>query len=233
MKALFFDSGPVISLAMNNLLWLLAPLKEKFSGEFYITPSVRHELVEKPLQIKRFEFEAVQIIKLIEQGVLKLSAVNELEAKSIVSTANSSFTCKGKFLRIIQDAEIETLVLANESETKTAVVDERTVRLLLEDPESLRLLLEKRLHSPVRMQQNTIKKFQRSLADTKIIRSAELAASAFLLGLFDPMVPKVKTGKLLLLDAVLWGVKSSGCAITGQEIEDLKKLVLNNGNKRQ
>ena len=117
-------------------------------------------------------------------------------------------------------------MLAHQNETKTAVVDERTIRLLLEDPESLRLLLEKRLHASVKMEQDSIKSFQRSLAGTKIIRSAELAVAAFSLGFFENITPKLKNGKSIMLDAVLWGVKNRGCAITEQEIEDIKKIIL-------
>ena len=32
MKTLVFDAGPIISMTMNNLLWLLKPLKKQFDG---------------------------------------------------------------------------------------------------------------------------------------------------------------------------------------------------------
>ena len=35
-KALIFDSGAIITLALNNLLYILKPLKKEFGGEFYI-----------------------------------------------------------------------------------------------------------------------------------------------------------------------------------------------------
>ena len=57
MKALVFDAGPIITLTMNNLLWLLEQLKSQFNGEFFICPAVRRELVDKPLQTKKYKFQ--------------------------------------------------------------------------------------------------------------------------------------------------------------------------------
>ena len=54
MKSLVFDSGPIISLATNNLLWVLEPLKNKFNGKFFITQAVKGEIVERPLETKKF-----------------------------------------------------------------------------------------------------------------------------------------------------------------------------------
>src|SRR3989338_2213004 len=64
-RSLVFDAGSVISLATNNLLWLLPPLKERFGGSFIITRSVENEIVTKPMQTKKFKFEAIQIRHLL------------------------------------------------------------------------------------------------------------------------------------------------------------------------
>lgn len=70
MKSIIFDAGPIISLATNNLLWILKPLKKYFNGKFYITDAVKRELVDKPFETKKFKFEAIQVEKLIEEGVI-------------------------------------------------------------------------------------------------------------------------------------------------------------------
>ena len=62
MKCLVFDSGPIISLTTNNLLWILEPLKNKFKGRFVITEGVRKELIDKPLTTKKFKFEALHCL---------------------------------------------------------------------------------------------------------------------------------------------------------------------------
>ena len=39
-KILFFDAGPVITLIMSRLSWILPELKKQFKGKFYLTPSL-------------------------------------------------------------------------------------------------------------------------------------------------------------------------------------------------
>ena len=56
MKSLVFDAGPIITLTMNNLLWLLNPLKNNFKGEFYLSAAVKEELIDRPLQTKKYKF---------------------------------------------------------------------------------------------------------------------------------------------------------------------------------
>ena len=73
MKTIVFDSGPIISLAMKNLLWTLEPLKKEFGGEFYIPYGVKKELIDKPLQGKKYKFEALQVLRLINLGSLKVN----------------------------------------------------------------------------------------------------------------------------------------------------------------
>ena len=53
MKTLVFDAGPVISLDVTGLLWAIEPLKKRFNGKFYITNSVKKELVDRPFEIKK------------------------------------------------------------------------------------------------------------------------------------------------------------------------------------
>ena len=71
MKTIVFDTGPIISLTMNNLLWILEPLKSISNANFYITNPVKKELVDNPLnKTKRFKFEALQVLHYIENGIL-------------------------------------------------------------------------------------------------------------------------------------------------------------------
>ena len=228
MKALFFDSGTIITMTMNNLLWILEPPKEKFGGQFLITEGVKFELVDKPLKIKRFEFEALQVSKLIRDGVLEISKEVPKKKSKLLSFANKSFKARGKWLRIVQDAEIEVLSLACGFGCN-AVIDERTIRLLVEDPENLRKLLEKRLRAAVSMDKKNVELFRKEVESVSIIRSIELVSIAYELGLFKDLVPRRKNGKEVLLDAVMWGVKLDGCAVTATEIDDLKKNILSKG----
>ena len=62
MKYLVFDSSSLITLAMNNLIWVLEPLKKKYKGDFCISTSVRNEILDTPLKGKKFKLEAMQLI---------------------------------------------------------------------------------------------------------------------------------------------------------------------------
>ena len=54
MKYLIFDAGPIISLTMNGLLPILEKLKKVFDGEFILTPSVKSEVIDRPMRIKKY-----------------------------------------------------------------------------------------------------------------------------------------------------------------------------------
>ena len=226
MKALFFDTGPIISLTMNNSLWILHHLKEQFNGNFYITPAVKYELIDHPLNIKRFELEAIQVAYLLKEKTLEIYQ-NLPEEEDLLKLANSCFSAKERPLSIVQGAEIETLAAALKCKCNVVVIDERTVRLLIEDPNALRKLLETRLHQKVRMDKEKVAQLQKTFSSIKIIRSVELVALAFKMKLFDHLIPDVPNGRRILLDALLWGVKTDGNAVTSEEIEELKKLLLN------
>lgn len=225
-KSLCFDSGPIISLTMSQLLWILKPLKERFGGKFYITPLVKKELVEKPLTIKRFEFEALQVMQLINDGTLEVyTAVPPQRTAQIQQLANSAFTVKKQNLDILHAGEIET-VAAAVTLGCPLVIDERTTRLLIENSGQLQKLLGNRLHSEVRSVGENITKFQKSVGPLTIIRSVELVAVAYRLGILNNYIPKVSNGKSTLLDAVLWATKYNGCAVTEKEIDEIKESLL-------
>ena len=86
MKSMIFDTGPIISLALNNLLWVLDPLKKKFKGNFYITKSVKKEIIDRPLNSKKFKFEALQVLHLYEKNVIELTGNDEIEIQAQVPT---------------------------------------------------------------------------------------------------------------------------------------------------
>src|SRR3989344_2639996 len=129
MKKLFFDSGPIISLVISRLGWILPLLKTEFKGTFYITPAVKHELVDRPLTIRRFEFEALEVMKLISEGVLTVySDVPKDTVKKLSDLANNSFKIKENPLKIVQEGEMESVVCALKEQVPL-VIDERTLRL--------------------------------------------------------------------------------------------------------
>lgn len=221
-KILFFDAGPVISLVMSRLPWILPELKKKFGGKFYITPAVQRELVERPLSVKRYEFEALQVMKFIREGVLEVySNVPQKKVQELQNLANTSFSIAGKPMDVIQSGEMESV--ASALALKAAVVmDERTLRLFIENSPELQGILEYRFSRKIDVDKTKIKQFSSQLQGIPIIRSTELVGVAYKLGLLDGFIPPGKDGKDTLLDAVLWATKYNGCAITEHEIEEIK-----------
>lgn len=230
MKSIIFDSGSIISLVTNNLLWILEPLKERFNGKFYITPDVRKELIDKPLKTKRFELEAMQVYQYLKNGTISVIADQRIKktADKLLEIANRSFQTRGRWIKIVHPAEIETLAADAVLDAEAVVIDERTVRILLENSLMLTELMEKKLHCKIKPNKNNIKDFKKILEDVHIIRSTELITIAYKLGLLDKYLIKksniIKSPKKRLLDASLWALKVRGCAISKKEIEEIVKL---------
>ncbi len=227
MKSLVFDAGPIISLATNNLLWLMEKLKKKFDGEFYISKIAKEEVVEHPLATKKFKFEALQILKIIDDKVLNVVDNKNIKEKTntLFNLANSIFMAYNRNIHLVHKAEIAGIALCIDSNADAFVVDERTSRVLVEDYKSLKSLLEKKLHTGITINQKNLLDFQKITKGVKMIRSVELVTAAYELGLLNDFVLNVKDPKKTLLEGVLWGVKLNGCAVSRNEINEIISLV--------
>lgn len=227
MKSIVFDTGPIISLAVNDLLWILEPLSKRFDGKFYISEAVKRELVDKPMKIKRFKFEALRVMRYIDDGILNVLDVAELRKKVeyLLNLANSCFKVHNEWIRIVHYAEMESLAAAIMLKSAALVIDERTTRVLIEENDRLRNMMESKLHTKISVNYKNIKEFQEKIGQIKLIRSVELVAVSYELGLLDRYLPSIKNAGKELLDSVLWGLKLNGCAISSSEIEKLVKMV--------
>ena len=224
MKYLIFDSGPIISLTMNGMLPIIEKLKEVFDGEFILTSQVKNEIVDRPMKIKRYKLEALRVMDLIDRGIFKMSSdiispqkLNK-EISRILKITNGVLRTvqTGEKIKIIHEGEASCLAFSNLSDSDNVIViDERTTRLLTEAPQNLEKMMGKKLHTPIKAELSLLD----GLKKFKFIRSAELLFVAYKKGLIP-----IKKNKDLL-DALLYGVKFKGAAISSQEIEEMKKLV--------
>ncbi len=224
MKSILFDSGPVISLTTSNLLWILEELSKR--AKLYITAGVKNELVDKPLETKRFKFEALQVQRLVEKGILTVISDNNIaeKAEEFEKLANSILFAHGENIKIVQRGEMETLSAALIYNAEAVAVDERVTRTLVENPRSLRVLMEKRLHMQLRLDEQKLRMFSELTGRLSIIRSAELVAIAYELGILDGFFVNIPLARKKLLEAVLWSVKLNGCSLTDEEIEKIVKI---------
>ncbi len=224
-KYLIFDAGPLINFSMNGLLDLFEELHREFKGEFLITKEVKEEIIDTPLKIPRFELEAIRLNELFKKKIIKHADISEKEVnklreirENLMQTANNTFFTKGRSLHLIDKGESASLALCLIMKEKSKkevplVIDERTTRMLCENPENLRKLFEKKLHTQIKANRENYRKFQ----GFKVIRSTELAYISYKKGLINLKEPKI-------LEAMLYGLKFRGCSISDKEVEELKGM---------
>ena len=226
MKYLVLDTGVIISLASNGLLWLLEPMRKKFKGDFIIPASVRKEIIDMPLQSLRFKLEAMQVLSEVDKGNLKLYESPDIleDAKWLSDISNNIFRAHGSYIQIMQSGEIGAIVLAKKVGAEALLVDERTTRVLIEEPLRLKELLQSKLHTHVDVNHDNLSRFIEYTKGMKVIRSIEFCVVAFESGFLDeyarPGEEKFIQGdvKAKLLEAILWGLKMRGCSISDNEI---------------
>ncbi len=223
MKSIIMDSGPVISLALNNLLWLLEKVKEKHQINFYITEAVKKELIDNPLTTKRFKFEGLQVMNLLEKGVIQLIKDSEITEKTehFAELANSSFKARERFLTLVHFAELSAVSACLLYKADAVMIDERTTRSLLERPDKLKNILGHKLHTKVEINKKPLFELRKETKSIKFIRSAEFVTVAFEKGLLDDFLPNLPDSRKTLIDALLWGLKLNGCAISNKDLEVL------------
>lgn len=224
MKVLIFDSGPLINLSMNGLLYLLEELKKNFDGKFIITEAVKHEVLDRPAGIPRFELGALRIEYLLTKKVLEMpSSLNipeekiKRKTKEFMDIANHFIRVKGKWLDLVSDAEMSCLAISSELREKgidnVIALDERTTRLLCENPQNLEKTISERMHEKAKMVAKDLNIFKQF----RVIRSPEIVYVAYKKGL-------VKISGKKVLEALLYATKYKGSAVSFEEIDEIKKL---------
>lgn len=223
MNNVIFDSSTVISLAMQDLLWILEPMKKMLDGEFYVCEAVKREVVDKPLTGKKFKYEALFIMNMFEKGILKLYHDDlSVETNKLMFLCNHAFKAED-WIKLVDEGEVQSLALALKLNAAAYFVDERTMRLLIEDPKLLYALLKKKLHTKVDANRENVIAFKKLAGNINVLRSSELILRGYELGLFDKFIFREDMRKVLL-DGLLWGTKLRGCSISGNEIDDALRL---------
>ena len=221
---IIFDAGTLISFSMAGLVPELRGLKKIFKGKFIISQKVKDEAIDMPLKIKRFELEALKIKALLDNGILELPSVLGLDDKlirtkgnEILDKANRIFHGDERDIPLIDLGECTALAISemlNEKKINNIIaIDERTTRSISETPGELKKYLEKRLHTPLIVNQDNLDFFKQF----KFIRSTELIYVAYKKGI-------LKLNGAESLSAVLYALKYKGCAISGKEIKEMIDL---------
>ncbi len=222
MTTIVFDSSVLISISEKCFLRILKRFKEKNNIRFVIPQSVFDESVSRPESIRRFELNAVRLHQAVLDGWIELVQGNESTQKlvaQISAWSNNSFLMDDKPLRLLQAGELETLALFKQLNADALAIDERTCRMILEDPFRLKSLISKRQDKPVFMDHHAVDSLTDFLHEPLIVRSCDLLGLAFRQNLFEEDMPQSKQ----CLEAALWAVKFAGCAVSGGEIDEYLK----------
>lgn len=226
MTIIIFDTGPIITLTLNNLTWLLEEFKRKCDCQMIVPDSVKFELIDRPIEGKKYKFEALQTLVYLKNHTLDVYKGRiRTETNQLADLMNSIFMAKGKNLQLVHLGEVETIAVALKLNADVIVVDERTVRLLIEAPKVLHKLMERKLHTKIDINLPNLSLLQKKTANIKIIRSVEIVTRAYELGMLDKYLPyDMPDSKKELLTAVLWAMKLNGCSITQEEIYEIASI---------
>ncbi len=217
-KRLICDSSSLISMAMNCMLPLIVELSE--SADFIITQTVYDEIITNPERGGHHRMGPLQFRALLKNGIMKVEKADPGEADRILGISNSIYYARHRPLTIIQRGEAEALALANDGDA--LLVDERTLRFLIEDPDNLKELLQYRMHKGVTMDRDRRKMFQSYCQGVSMIRSSEIVAVAYERGILE----KYFCGeKRQMLEACLWALKFKGCSLSAEDINDYLRML--------
>lgn len=223
-RDIIVDSGVLISLTSVCLDGILRFFSEKHNVRFLVPPSVVRECVEYPVdnRIKKFLFSALKIKELIEDGVLiGLSDSSSKKASEFKKSANSCYFASGKPLELVGDGEAQVLASSVDLEIEHVLVDERTTRLLVESPLSLKAHLEKEFSVTIMVNKDNLRSISSTYSNLKLLRSCELVILAYEYGYFDHFEDLKKDA----LEAALFSIKYAGCSMSFDEINEYIKSV--------
>lgn len=222
MKFVILDSGPIISMTLNGLLYTLELLKNKFPDiVFIITPHVKKEVIDKPMTIRQYKLESIKVQNLLDAKIISLSSefvsnnALEKETNRLMNLANSILKADGNKVNIIHLGEASCLAFSKLCKVENVIaIDERITRIITESPENLKQIMERKIHMPVLINDKIAKEFK----NFKFIRSPEIVYLAYKNDLY-----KYKKNKNVL-DALLYSLKYAGATISSKEIEKIKNL---------
>lgn len=216
------DAGSFISLTSTCMDQIIYFFAEKHNVRFIIPPSVEWEAVKRPLEkgYKKYMFSAIRIKDLLQDKVVSISRVQaQAEAKEIMDLANNLFFVRGKPLRLVHLGEAEMLAVAKKLGINHILIDERTTRMIIEAPFSIKAHLEKEFHTNVMLNKKNLSELSKRLEGLHALRSSELIILAYENGFFKRFQAMEKDA----LRAALYRVKYSGCSIRFNEIDEYIK----------
>jgi len=218
MKKILFDSSTLISLSSSCLFNAVGEMFLSMGVKGVISSGVELESIINPLKIKRFELNAVRIRNGLDIGWLEKIKIEKewnQEVQDLMGEANKCFLGPNGPLTVIHLGEVEALILTEKIPSNILAVDERTTRMIIEEPERLRKLLRKRNNISIKRNKNLSDLISSRFSSLRFVRSSELVALAYEKGFLEKEIGPGKKA----LEAALYALKFNGCALGSSEIE--------------
>jgi hypothetical protein len=221
-KEIICDSSSLISLTDSCLDTVIEYLATKYKVKFIIPPSVEFETVDRPIKsdLKQYAFSAIKIRRMIDEGiVVKVETSAPEKTDFILRMANNMLFTKGKPLNLMHRGEAEMVALANELGASDLLIDERTTRMIIEAPFRMKEHMEREFGVSIMINNENMRKISDFTRGMRSIRSSELLILGYENGYLD------KFGEITnaALEAALYKIKFSGCAIRFDEIAEYMK----------
>ena len=219
---IIFDASTLISLSEKCFFGLLERIQDHSNARFLISQSVWKETVEVPQRIKRFELNAERVKEAVETGWLEIvqpTAETKKLAAQVAEWSNHCFFIENNPLTILQAGEIESMALFLSLKAHALAIDERTARMLIEEPTRLQNYIGMKHDKKIQKNESNLQAIQKTFQKMVIVRSSDLLAWAYQHGLFKFELDQSSHA----LEAALYAVKFSGCSISGEEIDSYVK----------
>ena len=215
-QSMICDASSLISLTDSCFIHALYFLKRRYKGRFIIPPSVEYECVEHPRQMKMHAIHALRLRRAVQDGTIDVvDAHLQKQTEAVKWVANNVFSAGGTPLRILHQGEAEMIALSNETGVENMLIDERTTRMLAEEPHALKEHFEKEFHRPVSINEGQLAAFARLTKNMRFFRSTELLALAIERGYFSDYGELEQEAA----GAALYKLKYAGCSVGFGEIE--------------
>jgi len=218
------DSSTLISLADTCNIDALAFLRKNAGLDFVIPPGVREEIISVPSKVKSLEFSALRIRKLVEEGTVRVEEPENLAVKTreIADAANRLYAVGGKPLKLIHEGEAESLALTSLAGSNVLSIDEKTTRLIVEDPLKLKEMVASEYVEKLSFDLGAYQKFRTIVPPLAIMRSAELIALAAKRGFFKNFGGHEEEA----FHAAISSLRAAGCSLAQDEIRQYEEIRL-------
>ncbi|MCW1301115.1 MAG: hypothetical protein QW507_00660 [Candidatus Nanoarchaeia archaeon] len=238
MRTIVLDSSSIISLSTTCLLWILKKLKEIAHVRFVIPRKVKEEVVDISLTNPNYQLDGIRILNYIGEGIIEVVDDARIQgfASRFLDLANNLFVARGRSLKLIHYGEAEVVALSKIVGTKNLCVDEKTMRILLEDPIALKRLMERKLHTPIEIRNERLEELKKNYGDFLIFRSAELLMISYRRGVFTDFLAGCGVDGWIrkrFLRGALTSLKLNGCSISRDEILEYVELISKNHSESE